>query len=64
MRRVRAAIVAVQSSKCYIFCVCVYADFIIQHAKRMRHTVICGLSGSTIFFYIQEKKLLKTKCML
>jgi hypothetical protein len=22
----------------------------IRHATRMRHTVICGLSGSTIFF--------------
>jgi hypothetical protein len=23
---------------------------VIQHAMRMRHTVICGLSGYTIFF--------------
>ena len=23
-----------------------------QHAKRMRHIVICGLSGSTIFSHI------------
>jgi len=23
-----------------------------QHAKRVRHTVMCGLSGSTIFFHI------------
>ena len=24
----------------------------IRHAMRMRHIVICGLSGSTVFFYI------------
>jgi hypothetical protein len=24
----------------------------IQHAERMRHIVICGLPGSTIFFHI------------
>ena len=24
----------------------------IQHAFRMRHSVICGLSGSTVFFHI------------
>jgi hypothetical protein len=26
--------------------------FVIQHAKRMRHIVICDLSGYTIFFHI------------
>ena len=33
----------------------------IQHAKRVRHTVICGLSGSTIVFYIisQTEKFMK-----
>jgi hypothetical protein len=24
----------------------------IQHATRMRHVVICGLTGSTLFFHI------------
>jgi len=31
---------------------CVFVDSGIQHAMRMRHIVICGQSGSTIFFHI------------
>ena len=30
----------------------VFVALIIQHARHMRHVVICGLSGSTLFFYI------------
>jgi hypothetical protein len=29
---------------------CEYVAVVIQHATRMRHIAICGLSGSTIFF--------------
>ena len=35
---------------------CVFVAFVIWHAKRMRHTDICGLSGSTIFFPHYLKK--------
>ena len=33
-------------------CECVFVALVIQHEMRMRHTVICGLSGSTMFIHI------------
>jgi len=32
--------------------VCVFVALGIQHAMRMRHTIICGLPRSKIFFHI------------
>ena len=34
------------------YCECVFVALGIQHAMRMRHTVICCMSGSTVFFHI------------
>ena len=53
---------------------CVFAALGIQHAMHMRHTVICGLSGSIYFstlshnakIFSEKKKiqLLSIKCVL
>jgi len=59
LRRVRVTIVVVEKqSVLHILCVCVCVcvcvcrvDLGIQHAMRMRHIVICGLPGFTIFYH-------------
>jgi hypothetical protein len=47
-------------------CVCVCVALGIQHAKRMRRIAICGLYGSTTFFYIisSEKFIEYKMCVL
>jgi TRAP-type uncharacterized transport system fused permease subunit len=68
LRRFCVSIEPGKSNKYNIFCVCVCVALVIQHAKRIRSVVICGLSGFTILFHINggifEKKLLNIKCVL
>jgi hypothetical protein len=54
LRRVHKTTIALKKRWVGItyFCVRARVDVLIQHAKRMRHLVIRGLSGSTTFFDI------------
>ena len=51
---------------------CLFVTLVIQHAMHMRHSVICVLSGSTIFFFstsphkrydCRRKKVIENKYM-
>ena len=51
MRRFGDTIVAVEK-QLVLHILSVSVALVTQHAKRLRIIVICGLSGSTIFFHI------------
>jgi hypothetical protein len=55
VRRLRATAVAVKKAISVTYSECMSVAYVIQHAKRMRHIVICGLSGSTTLFHIISK---------
>jgi len=52
LRCVRATNFAVEKAVSNTYSEYVFVALGIQHAMRIRHIVICGLSGSTTFFNI------------
>jgi hypothetical protein len=52
LKRFRAAIVAAEKQLSITYSECAFVALGIQHAMHMRHIVVCGLQGSTIFFHI------------
>ena len=52
LRHVRATFVTVEKSISVTYSEFMFVAFGIQHSLRMRIFVICGLSGSTLFFHI------------
>jgi len=52
LKRVRVTNVAEKKAIITTYSKCVFVALVSQHAKRMRHIFICGLSSSTICFHI------------
>jgi hypothetical protein len=42
---------------------CVFVALGIQHARCMRHTIICGLADSTTYFRLISGRILETKLL-
>ena len=49
LRRLRSAIFEVEKTISITYSQIVFVALGIQHEKHVHHTVICGLSGSTLF---------------
>ena len=51
LRRFVATIVTVENAIIITYYECVLVALVMQHAMRMRLIVVCGLRGSTMYFF-------------